>query len=457
MLNFLLSRNIAGVNENVEATACCNKSQDFFNAFFQRLPEHIYGGNSKSKKKLLTKKHAITNPYITINSPWWISAIILDIDHHYVGSLIHGNHLPIPTWIAYNRNNRKCHAVYMLVDPIPFKQASKATKRLLSATVAALKEALQADKVITWQKQLTKNPWREDIYELDLWGGFYQLSSLYYMIPSVFRRRQYDAPSQPSCVGVKCLDSYVDARQSRNCTVFDYVRHVAYREVDLYRDQGSFHEAVARTADAANSEASILFSGRGRLPCNEIKHLVKSVSGWTWTHRVTNSAECNRGVMKFRRMGGLSFNAWQKETRRRQSRAANRTNRIKRITTHTKIRKAVYTLLKQGIKVTTVSLSRITGLNRSTIYRLKSFVANAVSVYTPGGCRQGGIAPRSDSRRGLFHACAVNPRGVGARCAKSTLSASGVLLDDPSFFPDGVCLHGSVCGLRNKSAPGDSS
>lgn len=212
---------------------------------------------------------ALSKVYIQANPPHLRVWSLYDIDRPGAALAWQGANLPPPSWIAINRANAHAHIVYGLSAPVltASAEARQAPLRYLAAVEAAYRAKLGADG--GYSGLVTKNPrhaswltWRgpELAYELGYLADFVDLARY--------------APRP----GVK-LD---DVGLGRNCTVFDFCRSWAYRQVRQYKQQpgGYVHwlaavyaRCMARNADFASPMDS-----------RETYQIAKSVANWVW-HR----------------------------------------------------------------------------------------------------------------------------------------------------------------------------
>ena len=170
-----------------------------------------------------------------------------------------------PNAIVINKANGHAHALTLLATPVA-KHSAARSKPLayLAAVERGMARRLGADRAYTGL--IAKNPlhdhweveWRREepysLPELDDW---------------LFKRDMRPDSSVTTTYGF-----------SRNCTCFDKVREIAYREVlDAKRAGKSLSEFQARLERVA-LEFNLHFPEA--LPLSEIRAIAKSVSKWTW-------------------------------------------------------------------------------------------------------------------------------------------------------------------------------
>lgn len=215
--------------------------------------------------RIRSLKSALRRPYIQANPPYLRVWSIFDVDRPGAGLAWEDEHLPPPSWATVNRENGHGHLVWglrapVLVDSPDLRQAPL---RYLCAIEAAFRERLRADS--GYSGLITKNPahplWRTlrgpqlgyDLGELADWVD----------LPKFIPKRK------PEEVGL-----------GRNVTLFDWLRHYAYRQIRHYKtDVRNFiywqshlnGKALQRNGDFAHP-----MDGR------EVWHVCKSVSKWVW-------------------------------------------------------------------------------------------------------------------------------------------------------------------------------
>ena len=233
-----------------------------------RWPKRPYCSDDKRARYIRSLASALGRPYIQANPPHLRVWSIYDVDRAGGAIAWEAAGLPPPSWAAANRENAHAHLVYGLTAPVLVDSPDlrQAPLRYLCAVEAAYRAALDADQ--GYAGLLTKNPihplWRVyrgpalayDLGELAEWVD----------LPKHLPRRC------PEEIGL-----------GRNVTVFDWLRHVAYRQIRKYRDSGGrnyviwqsymYHRALTRNGDLITP-----------LDEREVWHIAKSVCRWTW-HR----------------------------------------------------------------------------------------------------------------------------------------------------------------------------
>ena len=218
-------------------------------------------------------KTAFEKRYLQHNPPHIKSFIVFDIDRPGAAYAWEKAHLPTPTWVAQNVENGHAHIAYGLRTPvlIDADKARQAPMRYLAAIESAYRDRLDADP--GYRGLITKNPRHRDW--LDIWESTRQLYDLdelaeYVDLTKPPKKRQSAAEKAGEAYGL-----------GRNCVIFDYLRHRAYRLVRDALERGDYQLWLLQLNGIALTK-----NGEFRAPLDgkEIWHIVKSVGRWTWRH-----------------------------------------------------------------------------------------------------------------------------------------------------------------------------
>jgi hypothetical protein len=231
-----------------------------------RLPRRPYCADDLSGGlRIRSLAQALTKPYIQINRPYLRIWSIFDVDRPGAAVAWEDAMLPPPAWAAVNRENGHAHIVYGLSAPVLVDSPDmrQAPLRYLCAVEAAFRAKLDADS--GYAGLITKNPvhplWR--VLRGPQRG--YELGELaeYVDLPKHLPRRK------PEEVGL-----------GRNVTLFDWLRHYAYRQIRHYK--GDVRNFVVWQAHLNNK--ALLRNGDFQHPLDgkEVWHIARSVSKWTW-------------------------------------------------------------------------------------------------------------------------------------------------------------------------------
>jgi len=191
---------------------------------------------------------------------------IYDVDRPGAAVAWEDANLPPPSWASANRENGHAHLVWGLSAPVLVEadDARRAPLRYLCAVEAAFRAALDADA--GYSGLITKNPvhplWRtlrgpRVSYELGELADWVEL-------PKHVPKR---APEQ---VGL-----------GRNVTLFDFMRHWAYRNVRRYKQE--VRNFVIWQADCNTKALQRNGDFMNPLDGREVWQVAKSVAKWTWS------------------------------------------------------------------------------------------------------------------------------------------------------------------------------
>lgn len=241
---------------------------DMFSDLFEdveRWPHKPYCSDDKTARRIRSLANALKYPYIQANPPHMRVWSIFDVDRAGGGLAWEDSGLPPPAWASINKENGHAHLVWGLTVPVLVDSPDmrQAPLRYLCAVESAFRAKLNADS--GYSGLITKNPshplWRvlrgpRMSYDLGELAEYVDLS-------------KHTPKSKPEEIGL-----------GRNVTVFEWLRHYAYRHIRHYKtDVRNFvlwqthlnNKALERNGDFQNP-----MDGR------EIWHIAKSVSKWTW-------------------------------------------------------------------------------------------------------------------------------------------------------------------------------
>ena len=207
------------------------------------------------------KEKALQKPYIQINPPCLVAHLVFDIDKEDAFFAWFDANLPQPNWISKNKENGHVHIGYMLSTPVcTTNNARQKIVRYLARIQHAYTHKLGADK--GYVGLIAKNPlhseWDNHIlntkaYELNYLADFVDLEPL---------------PTKPTEV----------SGLGRNCTLFDIVRHWAYRAIKDLSDL-TYDEWEAEVLSRA-SNVNTGFSAP--LDYKEVGCTARSIAKWVW-------------------------------------------------------------------------------------------------------------------------------------------------------------------------------
>ena len=230
-----------------------------------RWPRRPYCSDDKTASSIRTLQHALKHPYIQANPPHMRIWSIYDVDRAGAALAWDDANLPPPAWAAVDRQSTRGHLVWGLSVPVLVDSPDMRQRpmRYLCAIEAAFRVKLQADQ--GYSGLMTKNPAHE------LWRVLrgpriaYELAELadWVDLPKFIPKRK------PEEVGL-----------GRNITVFESLRQYAYRHIRHYKgDVRNFVLWQAHLNTKALERNGDLLTP---LAGNEVWHIAKSVSKWTW-------------------------------------------------------------------------------------------------------------------------------------------------------------------------------
>jgi hypothetical protein len=342
------------------------------------LPERPYCGKTKQLTLNfgLPKDEAVAFPYIQTNVPWLVHYLVFDCDYEGAAYGNERHELPRPTLAVVNPKNAHAHLIYE-VDAVPIEHVSKKTACLLHDVKKGVGEMLCADKVITVQKQLCKNALSPDwnILEHD---RVYKLNELIEYVPKGFinNLRHVHASANPAAGERKFADCV--CAYSRNVTLFDYGRYVAYAAVGAFSDYDLFFTCVYERLKQSN-HVDLLKYFPSPLPSREIRDICKSICRWTWKNRQkfkSARSACNVGAMGLESMKGKYWqpDMFDAEVKTRRVLAAEYATAARQAKVRAAIKQAVQECFVGGVPVSIRMIANRTGLSKPTIYKHKDLL-----------------------------------------------------------------------------------
>jgi hypothetical protein len=230
-----------------------------------RLPRKPYCSDDLSHGlKIRPLKTALMMRYIQHNRPGMASYIAFDIDRADAGIAWIDSKAPRPTYIIKNPENGHAHYLYALSTPVCTSDAARmGPLRYLAAVERAIAQELGADP--GYSGLIIKNPAHCYWQTIEVEQAPYSLERL--------------ANGLDLSIAANKPRTQVDTSGlERNCTVFEELRHWAYRDVSGYwRPDGEdgWLRAVRDQAHSLN-----LF--REPLQQKEVDQIAKSVGRWVW-------------------------------------------------------------------------------------------------------------------------------------------------------------------------------
>jgi hypothetical protein len=334
--------------------------------FSANLPPKPYCSADLSRLTIRPAKTALNYAYIQPNDPFNVRWVVFDLDlgsesfHRFEES-----GLSIPNLIVQNPANQHCHYLYLLKTPVWVKNTGRMVpQNYLSAVKTAMTARLGADARYTGL--ICKNPLSSEWRTTELYSGLYSLDDLSKHLD--LNKNSLEIAQNQAYRRLE--DAVINGR---NDHLFTLLRYFAYERVTKYRGlsfqigNGKVFEmwqnAIVKEAERINREFS---SG---LPYGEVKSTAKSVAGWVWEHYHPGEL-WQRGKMGFGETRHTNPDLpmlTDDEIKRRQSLAAQLTNKHRKENTELQIKQAIERLQANGEKVTKVAVAKMTGLNRTNI------------------------------------------------------------------------------------------
>lgn len=273
--------------------------------FVDDLPKNPYCTNSKGLTYIRNKQNAIRHRYIQPNHPAVCKWLAFDIDDPEALFKCFDEGLPPPQVIIKNPKNGHAHYLYRLTTAVGMGgRSSIKAMRYLASVQNALAEVLGADR--GYSGNLIKNPcyvkanapkevlpiWvDEDEYEQNGERDEHETYIVSGVQPSYMLE---ELAEHLDLEPYKKAEAVNDSGYGRNCTLFDELRHIAYKLPDKsYRAVESDLKGVA---DDINNRFDV------PLPHNEVKHIIKSIArycskkNFTESHKRFSELQAYRGA-----------------------------------------------------------------------------------------------------------------------------------------------------------------
>ena len=213
-----------------------------------------------------SKAQALKRRHIQFNGPASFAWMPHDIDQPGAYFAHDDANVPEPNVIMINRDNGHAHSAYLMASPVARHSASRVEPlRFYGAVERGIARRIGADR--HYSGLITKNPVHSD-WEVE-WRRE-QPYTLPELADWLFKRDMAPDPTIETTLGA-----------GRNCTVFDELRTIAYREVLDFKRSGNIDAFRARLERVA---LGINMQFPRALKLAEVRAIAKSVSKWTWRH-----------------------------------------------------------------------------------------------------------------------------------------------------------------------------
>jgi len=358
-----------------------HEQEQFLELLIKNLPTNLKGGNEKELsniKEYETYKALEKCKYINFNSNERVSFLVFDIDSFNNTNAIE-YFKNIDNFLDYITDNIGLEPTYILETQKGFHFAYHLKNHVYIAQKKALAYATNIKKAITLKLKC-------DVKASNRLNGVWRnplLHNYYYS----------------HCINYELSDFKNILIENKNLINTNRTKRVKIDEINEGNRNNSLFEAGMRYAKNKNELTvnDILFylSNINQqiskpLPNSELSAIADSIYKYWSNNSITygsiiNDENINVGVMEFEKIKNLSYEDYLKETKKRQSLSAKRTNEIvknkkelmlnaKQIYLQNqieinlnKIRKATFELEKMNKKITVASISKLIDLDRRTV------------------------------------------------------------------------------------------
>jgi hypothetical protein len=229
--------------------------------FTKRLPARPYCADDFAFGLLIRPKAAAVQcRYIQPNSPFPLGWLVFDIDHPDAAVRWEGTFIPPPSIIVVNGANGHAHLLYAIKTPVFSTPNHPRPLRLAAAVQEGMREKLDGDP--GYSGLIVKNPLHSD-WRVIVWKVVYELDEL-------ACRVDLDKP--------KKRPRREELGLGRNCSLFDRLRHWAYRQIAAYKGAAN----AAEWDRAVLAQAAELNDFNLPLHESEVRAIAKSTAKWCW-------------------------------------------------------------------------------------------------------------------------------------------------------------------------------
>jgi hypothetical protein len=331
------------------------------------LPNFVISSDDKKRPAMddryQPKESALSKPYLVANNPKYNHYVIFDVDTSNSLTLWDSVGIPSPTLIVQNKENYHSHYYYELETPLPAKsKRSTPTQKLLEAVILYYKYALMSHHAVVEQMQLSKNAVSDswETYGASDNCGIYTLSELAEYTKPIPKKPEL--PKDVSCEG-------------RNDYLFNCGRYYAYSIVKDCESEGDLFGMIwVYLNQLNNNEINDIFTQKTSLSTGEVREITKSISTWVWDKRLKfcllKPSNRNLGALGLDKMGsGWNYQDSKVEVKRRKSLGAEYTNKVRKEKTEHAIWLGIKMCQDQGIEITKLNVSKLSGVSLKTVYR----------------------------------------------------------------------------------------
>ena len=206
------------------------------------------------------REHALRRRHVQFNQPHSVDWLIFDIDRDEAYRAAEDANLPQPNVLAINPSNGHGHAAYLLATPVlRFETSNRAPINYLADIQRGFTRRLGADKA--FHGIIAKNPLHTD------WRTCWLASKAYTLEDLDCELSKTDKAKEKQVEQV--------CGEGRNCTIFEDLRQLAYREaLKYFGNPVGFNARMLELAQAMNQQFAY------PLRPTEVRSIAKSISKW---------------------------------------------------------------------------------------------------------------------------------------------------------------------------------
>lgn len=358
--------------------------EQFFELFIKNLPPKIKAGNEKHLSNIFyysTFKALKKCKFININTKERISFLVFDIDKYKDKTALE-YFKTIDNFLDYVVENVGLEPTYILQTQKGFHFAYHLKNHVFTSQEKVLNYLINIKKIITDKLKcdeiasnrlhgIWRNPFLHNCYFSECIN--YELKDFKKLLEIKINKNLRD-----NLTTIKKIDVNEIIEGDRNNKLFEAGMRFAKSKKILNIDEILYY-LISLNQEILNP-----------LPSDELLPISKSVYKY-WARdlirygSIQKNENINLGIMGFEKMKNLSYDAYIKETRRRQSLSAKRTNELiedkrdlmlnaKKLyiqsqneINYNKVQNAILELQKENKKVTVASISKLCELDRRTV------------------------------------------------------------------------------------------
>lgn len=322
-----------GINTNHEITV-----------FNNLLMNKVKVSNKDYFQIIRSKRNASKYPHIQYNHLSGVNYIAIDIDNDVFNTLEETN--LNPNLVVANSRNNKAHCYFRLNEFVgTTANSSFKAQKAMRLLQNSLNNYMDGDKAFNGMQ--AKNPLHSDYRVLSFSNQGYDFDELFDNIPD-----EHIYIYKPEIVETK-ESVYAPGR---NSYIFEVTRQHAYKQKALCSSIEQLFKEVDNYAKIANGNLT------EPLDLNEIKHIVKSITKFTW-NKYTGGDGKNRGVLN------LAAYGHDLTLQDKQVIGANHTNKTQRENTEQLLNDCLVELQAQGKKATQKAVAELSGKSLKTVKR----------------------------------------------------------------------------------------